>query len=187
MKVTPLRIPEVLLIEPQLFQDDRGWFFEEYRDEAFREQGLPSSFRQENRSRSKRGVVRGLHFQLTRPQGKLVTCTHGELFDVAVDVRRGSPTFGQWAGVELRGDAPRLLWIPEGFAHGFCALSEYADLAYKCTEVYVREDERGIPWNDPALAIPWPVRVPIVSARDQGFTPLSASGADLPEYPRRAR
>ena len=123
-----------------------------------------------------------MHYQLTRPQGKLVSCTQGKIFDVAVDVRRGSPTFAQWVGVELSSEAPRQLWIPPGFAHGFCALTPVADVAYKCTDVYVREDERGVMWNDPEVGIRWPVGAPLLSDRDRAFKPLRDCTADLPEY-----
>ena len=181
MRVTPTNLPEVLIVEPTIFTDHRGWFFEEFRNEHFRDAGLPTVFRQENRSRSQRGVLRGLHYQLAHPQGKLVTCTHGRIFDVAVDIRRGSPTFGQWAGIELDGDVPRQLWIPPGFAHGFCVLSPFADVAYKCTEVYVREDDRGLRWDDPGIGVRWPIERPILSDRDRGFGTLNESDA-LPDF-----
>lgn len=181
MNIISTRIPEVRLLECPLFEDDRGWFFEEFQDERFAALGLPTAFRQENRSRSKQGVLRGLHYQFTRPQGKLVTCTQGKIFDVAVDIRRGSPTFAQWVGVELDADTPRQLWIPPGFAHGFCALTPVADVAYKCTDIYVREDERGILWCDPELGIPWPIAKPVVSGRDMALKPLRGC-TDLPEY-----
>ena len=129
-------------------------------------------------------MVRGLHFQLSRPQGKLVTCTHGKIFDVAVDVRRGSPTFGKWVGAELSADVPRLLWIPPGFAHGFCALTPQADVAYKLTEIYVREDERGVLWSDPQIGIEWPVQNPVVSDRDRALPSLRECGDGLPEWTR---
>lgn len=182
MKVTPTTLPDVLIVEPEILTDHRGWFFEEFRDERFRDLGLPARFRQENRSRSQCGVLRGLHYQLEHPQGKLVTCTHGRIFDVAVDIRRGSPTFGRWAGVELDGDAPRQLWIPPGFAHGFCVLTPFADVAYKCTDVYVREDDRGLRWDDPEIGIRWPVERPMLSDRDRGFRTLRESVAALPDY-----
>lgn len=181
MKITRTQIPEVLLVEPVLFNDDRGWFFEEFHDESFAQLGLPTKFRQENRSRSRQGVLRGLHYQLTRPQGKLVTCTQGRIFDAAVDIRQGSPTFAQWVGVELDGDSPRQLWIPPGFAHGFCALTPVADVAYKCTDVYVREDERGILWCDPQLGIQWPITNAKVSERDRALKPVRDC-TDLPRY-----
>lgn len=174
----------MLLLEPRLFEDHRGWLFEEYQEASYASLGLPTRFRQENRSRSKRNVVRGLHYQLTRPQGKLVTCTLGRIWDVAVDIRRGSPTFGQWAGAELSADAPRLLWIPPGFAHGFCALTELADVAYKLTEVYARDDERGILWRDPGIGIEWPVSNPIESPRDADLPLLSEAATELPEWTR---
>jgi dTDP-4-dehydrorhamnose 3,5-epimerase len=176
-----LRIPEVKLIESETFADERGWFFEEFQDERFAALGLPTAFPQQNRSRSRQGVLRGLHYQFARPQGKLVSCTQGRIFDVAVDVRRGSPTFGKWVGVNLDGASPHQLWIPPGFAHGFCVLSPVADVAYKLTDVYAAEDERGILWCDPDVGIEWPVSAPIVSERDRALKPLRDS-VDVPEY-----
>jgi dTDP-4-dehydrorhamnose 3,5-epimerase len=185
VKIIDTKLAEVKILEPQLFEDDRGWFFEEFRDSRFADLGLPTLFRQENRSHSGANVLRGLHYQLRHPQGKLVTCTRGSILDVAVDIRRGSPTFGRWAGVELHADRPRMLWIPEGFAHGFCVIGDGADVAYKCTDVYVREDDRGILWNDPAIGIEWPMRAPLVSDRDRAFRTLRECEADLPEYRSR--
>jgi dTDP-4-dehydrorhamnose 3,5-epimerase len=185
MRVIDTKIPDVKILEPQLFEDDRGWFFEEFRDSRFGEHGLPTVFRQENRSRSGANVLRGLHYQLRQPQAKLVSCTRGAIFDVAVDIRRGSPTFGTWVGVELNADRPRMLWIPEGFAHGFCVMGDGADVAYKCTDVYVREDDRGILWNDRAIGIEWPVQSPLVSDRDRSFGTLRESEPHLPEYRSR--
>ena len=182
MQTVSTRLPDVCLVEPRIFKDERGWFFEEFHDEKFAALGLPTHFRQENRSHSRRNVVRGFHFQLTRPQGKLVTCLHGSIFDVAVDIRRGSPTFGEWVGVELHGSAPRQFWIPPGFAHGFCVLSETADVSYKCTEIYIPDDERGILWNDPAIGIDWPVTAPVVSSRDAAFPGLREAPDNLPLF-----
>lgn len=182
MKVHETSLPGVLLIEPRVFRDDRGFFLESFRDERFAEHGLPTHFRQDNHSRSSRGVLRGLHYQLTRPQGKLVTAIRGELFDVAVDIRVGSPTFGQWFGCTLSGDDPRYLWIPPGFAHGFCVLSDVADFTYKCTDVYVPSDEGGVMWDDPAVGIEWPIAAPLLSPKDERYAPLSASRADLPRF-----
>lgn len=182
MNVTPTRLSEVRLIEPQVFEDERGWFLEEFQDDRFAEHGLPTHFRQENQSHSKRGVLRGLHYQLTRPQGKLISCISGNVFDVAVDIRRGSPTFGQWVGVELGGNTPHLLWIPPGFAHGFCVLSPSATVTYKCTDIYVPADERGLLWCDPDIGIAWPIDNPTVSARDRSNRRLSECAGDLPAY-----
>jgi dTDP-4-dehydrorhamnose 3,5-epimerase len=180
--VTPTSLPGVVLITLDTFADDRGFFVERYRDERFATTGLPTVWRQDNHSRSRRGVLRGLHYQLSRPQGKLVSCISGSVFDVAVDVRVGSPTFGKWVGVTLTGDAPQLLWIPPGFAHGFCTTSDVADVTYKCTDVYVPDDERGIIWNDPELAIRWPLSPPILSRRDREFPSLKHATALLPQY-----
>ncbi len=171
MRVTPTSLPEVLIVEPRLFRDDRGFFLEQFNESRWKEAGLNLRFSQDNRSRSRKGVLRGLHFQVRRPQGKLVTVAHGSVYDVAVDIRRGSPTFGQWCGVELHADEPRSLWIPPGFAHGFCVLSESAELLYKCTEVYSAVDDRGVLWSDPDIAIEWPVSEPLLSAKDE-FLPL---------------
>jgi dTDP-4-dehydrorhamnose 3,5-epimerase len=182
VNITRTRIPDVQIIEPRVFEDERGWFVEDFQDSRFESHGLPVRFRQDNWSRSKRGVLRGLHYQLDRPQGKLITCVTGHVFDVALDIRRGSPTFGKWVGVELQGDKPRQLWIPPGFAHGFCVLSASADVMYKCTDVYVPEDERGVLWCDPKLRIEWPITEPIVSKRDRANRPLDECMDDLPGY-----
>src|SRR5438552_13450557 len=182
MKLTPMSLPEVVIVEPQVFRDERGLFREIHRDEQFAEFGLPQNFRQDNHSRSYHGVLRGLHFQLTRPQGKLVTVIRGAVFDVAVDIRRGSPTFGQWVGVILQENEPRALWIPPGFAHGFCVVSEMADVIYKCTDVYVPEDEKGVHWCDPNMGIKWPVESPILSPKDQQYAGLDECRHDLPRY-----
>lgn len=169
MKATPLAIPDVLLIEPKVFGDDRGFFYESFNQRAFAEAtGLDLCFVQDNHSKSARNVLRGLHYQLPpREQGKLVRVVAGEVFDVAVDIRRDSPTFGRWVGEVLSADNKRQLWIPPGFAHGFLTLSESAEFLYKTTDYYVPESERGIVWNDPLLAIVWPLlERPILSARD---------------------
>jgi dTDP-4-dehydrorhamnose 3,5-epimerase len=167
----------VLLIEPAVYPDSRGWFMETFNAEVFAAHGLPTTFAQDNHSSSNGGVLRGLHYQLEQPQGKLVRCTHGRIVDVAVDIRRTSPTFGQHTTVELS-DANRLmLWVPEGFAHGFAALSERADVIYKCTTLRHVGSERSIVWNDPALAIDWQVAHPIVSAKDAAARPFAE--ADL--------
>jgi dTDP-4-dehydrorhamnose 3,5-epimerase len=147
----------VIIVQPRVFTDDRGWFMETYNREAFRAAGLPDQFVQDNHSSSIRGVVRGLHYQEPNPQGKLVRCTRGSVFDVAVDIRRGSPTFGQWFGAELSAANNRMLWIPEGFAHGFCATDDVCDLVYKCTTLWDSKGDRSLLWNDPDIAIDWPV------------------------------
>jgi dTDP-4-dehydrorhamnose 3,5-epimerase len=169
MKITPTRIPEVLVIEPKVFEDPRGFFFESYNRRTFREAiGFAGEFVQDNQSFSVRNVLRGLHYQHRKPQGKLVTVLAGEIFDVAVDMRRSSPTFGQCASVNLSGGSHRLLWIPPGFAHGFLVLSEHALVQYKVTEYYAPDDERTLFWNDPELDIQWPLDgEAILSEKDQ--------------------
>ncbi|ARP88276.1 dTDP-4-dehydrorhamnose 3,5-epimerase [Bordetella genomosp. 9] len=169
MNVIPTQIPEVLVIEPRVFGDSRGFFFESYNRKAFAEStGLDFDFVQDNHSRSSRGVLRGLHYQIKQAQGKLVRVTEGAVFDVAVDVRRGSPTFGRWVGVELTGENKKQLWIPPGFAHGFLVLSDSADFLYKTTDFYAPEHERTIAWNDPTIGVAWPEGVtPRLSAKDE--------------------
>ncbi len=170
MKATRLTIPDVVLIEPKVFGDARGFFFESFNRRAFNEAtGTRHQFVQDNHSRSSKGVLRGLHYQIQQPQGKLVRVVRGVVFDVAVDIRRSSPTFGQWVGVELSAENHRQLWVPPGFAHGFLVLSETADFLYKTTEYYAPEHERCIAWNDPALAIAWPDigMAPCLSGKDQ--------------------
>ena len=169
MKATRLAIPEVVLIEPKVFGDARGFFFESYNQRAFNEAtGTDFQFVQDNHSRSAKGVLRGLHYQLRQPQGKLVRVVQGAVFDVAVDIRKSSPTFGQWVGVELSADNHRQLWVPPGFAHGFLVLSESAEFLYKTTDYYAPQHERCIAWNDPTLAIAWPDMgmAPTLSAKD---------------------
>ncbi len=167
MKVTPTRLSEVLLIEPKVFGDERGFFFESWTERAFDAAGIRARFVQDNHSRSARGVLRGLHYQIRRPQAKLVRVVAGEIFDVAVDIRRSSPSFGRWEGVRLDASAHRMLWVPAGFAHGFCVLSDFAEVLYKATDFYQPEDERCILWSDPELAIDWPVATsPVLSAKD---------------------
>jgi dTDP-4-dehydrorhamnose 3,5-epimerase len=180
VKVTRTALPEVLLIDLDVYTDERGHFFERYNEERFRKHGLPTNFCQDNSSRSRRGVLRGLHYQLLRPQGKLVGCTRGEAFDVAVDIRVGSPTFGQWVGFTLSEQTPQVMWIPPGFAHGFCALSDVVDIEYKCTELYDAADDRGVLWSDPELRIGWPLPQPLVSKRDRELPLLRA--AELPVF-----
>lgn len=170
MKTTPTAIPDVLIIEPRVFGDARGFFFESYNKKAFAQAtGLDVEFVQDNHSRSARGVLRGLHYQIEQPQGKLVRVVRGAVFDVAVDLRTWSATFGQWVGAELSEENQRQMWVPPGFAHGFLTLSESADFLYKTTDYYAPQFECCIAWDDPALAIAWPLagQVPQVSAKDQ--------------------
>lgn len=168
MNVIPTVIPEVLIIEPKVFNDERGFFYESYNQRAFRQAtGLDVHFVQDNHSRSAKGVLRGLHYQIQQPQGKLVRCTLGEVFDVAVDLRKGSQSFGQWVGEILSSENRRMLWIPEGFAHGFLVISEVAEFLYKTTDYYAPAYERCILWNDPDLGVEWPLgEAPILSAKD---------------------
>jgi len=156
MKIIETALPGVLILEPQVFGDARGFFVETFRERWLREAGVEAHFVQDNQSRSRQGVLRGLHYQTVNPQGKLVRAARGSVFDVAVDVRSGSPHFGQWVGVTLDDVSHRQLWIPPGFAHGFCVLSDEADFAYKCTSYYDPASDSGILWNDPAIGIDWP-------------------------------
>jgi dTDP-4-dehydrorhamnose 3,5-epimerase len=181
MQVHATAIPGVLLFEPRVFGDARGFFLETFHAARYAEAGLTLPFVQDNWSRSARGILRGLHFQWPNPQGKLVSVVSGAVWDVAVDIRKGSPTYGQHVGVELSADNKRQLWVPPGFAHGFCVLSESADFVYKCTALYEPQHDRGIRWNDPALAIPWPVASPLLSPKDTA-APLLADAPVLPEY-----
>ena len=180
MNVAPTALPGVVIVDPRVFEDRRGFFFESYHAERYARAGLPERFVQENHSRSIPGTLRGLHYQLRHPQGKLVRVLRGSIWDVAVDIRRGSPTFGRWVGVELSAGNKRQLYVPVGFAHGFCVPTEESEIEYKCTEFYVSEDERGIAWNDPALGIAWPITTPLLSDKDRAFPRLAM--ADLPEY-----
>ena len=182
MKVVPTELPEVLVIEPKLHGDSRGFFYESFQARRYAQAGITGSFVQDNLSRSIKGTLRGLHFQEPRVQGKLVQVLRGAVWDVAVDVRRGSPRFGRWVAVELSETTPRQLWIPPGFAHGFCVLSDSADFFYKCTELYAPDCERSIAWNDPRIGIPWPVREPLLSAKDRA-APLLGDAPVLPSYP----
>jgi len=169
MKATPLAIPDVFLLEPRVFGDERGFFFESFNQATFEAAiGRRVNFVQDNHSRSAKNVLRGLHYQIGQPQGKLVRVVQGEVFDVAVDIRKSSPTFGKWVGEILSADNKRQMWVPEGFAHGFVVLSDTAEFLYKTTDYYAPEHERCIAWNDPAIAIQWPhVGVPALSAKDQ--------------------
>ena len=166
MKVTPTSIPDVKLVEPRVFGDDRGFFFESWNARTLAAAGIDTAFVQDNHSRSQRGVLRGLHFQRTRPQGKLVSVSRGAVYDVAVDIDPASATYGQFVGVELNDDNHRQMWVPPGYAHGFCVLSEVADFQYKCTDFYFPADEGGLLWNDPDVGIPWPITEPQLSAKD---------------------
>jgi dTDP-4-dehydrorhamnose 3,5-epimerase len=159
-------LPGVVLCVPEVFRDARGFFMETYHAARYMEGGVRAVFVQDNRSRSSKGVLRGLHFQLHKPQAKLVSCVRGEIWDVAVDIRRGSPTFGKWSAAVLSEENHRQLFIPGGFAHGFCVLSDVAEIQYKCSEFYDPRDDRGVRWNDPALAVAWPVADPVLSVKD---------------------
>ena len=173
MRVTPTDIPDVLIVEPRVFGDARGFFFESWNRRTFAAAGLDVDFVQDNHSRSSRGVLRGLHYQVHHAQGKLVRVIAGEVYDVAVDLRRASPTFGRHVAVTLSADNPRMLWVPAGFAHGFCVTSDSADFLYKTTDYWHAEHERTLLWNDPALRIDWPVRDPVIAAKDAAGTPLA--------------
>jgi dTDP-4-dehydrorhamnose 3,5-epimerase len=182
LRVEKCALPEVLLITQQVFADDRGFFLETYSERDFAAVGITARFVQDNQSRSKRGALRGLHYQLEHPQGKLVRVTRGKIFDVAADIRAGSPTFGKWVGVVLDDDKKQALLIPAGFAHGFCVLSDVADVAYKATDFYAPSGERGVRWDDPLLGIRWPIEDPILSEKDRTYPLISLGSADLPKY-----
>lgn len=181
MKRLELAIPGVCLLEPRVFEDARGCFYETYREDVFKDLGIPETFVQDNHSSSRRGVLRGLHYQLGRPQAKLVRVMQGEVFDVAVDIRRGSATFGRWVGEILSGANRRQMFVPAGFAHGFLCLSETAEFLYKCSDFYAPKEERGIAWNDPKIGIAWPLSglTPILHPRDAAYPALA--DADLPK------
>jgi dTDP-4-dehydrorhamnose 3,5-epimerase len=175
MKFSPTRIPDVILIEPQLFGDERGFFMETWQVEHFKEAGITATFVQDNHSGSRQGTLRGLHYQIQQPQGKLLRVSVGEIFDVAVDIRKSSPTFGQWVGASLSAENKRQLWVPPGFAHGFYVLSEWAELIYKASDFYAPEHDRTLSWNDPSIAIDWPLLPgldPILSQKDQNGASL---------------
>ncbi|MFK7896939.1 MAG: dTDP-4-dehydrorhamnose 3,5-epimerase [Myxococcota bacterium] len=185
MKISPTELPEVLLIEPTVHRDDRGFFVETWHAERYAEAGLDAQFVQDNHSKSARGTLRGLHAQLAKPQGKLVRASQGEILDVAVDIRPESPRFGKHVAVVLSADNFKQLYIPEGFAHGFCVISELAELQYKCTDLYDPTSEITVVWNDPALGIEWPVEEPLLSKKDGEARTLAAHGVDeLPRFPR---
>ena len=169
MKVVRTEIPDLLILEPRVFSDERGFFLESYNKRALMDAtGIAQDFVQDNHSRSARNVLRGLHYQITQPQGKLLRVVQGAVFDVAVDIRKSSPTFGKWAGFELSAENKRVAWVPEGFAHGFLVLSESADVLYKATAYYAPDSERTIAWNDPDLGIAWPLQgAPVLSDKDR--------------------
>jgi dTDP-4-dehydrorhamnose 3,5-epimerase len=182
MRVLTTELPEVLIVEPDVHRDSRGFFLETFHERKYAEAGIAGRFVQHNHSLSARHTLRGLHAQLRHPQGKLVRASHGEMFDVAVDIRRGSPTFGRWVGVVLSGENFRQLWIPPGFAHGFCVLSERLHVDYKCTDFYDGSDELAIAWNDPAIGIEWPISSPVLSARDAAAPRLRDQTEALPVW-----
>lgn len=180
-KFEPAPISGLVVCTPDIFPDARGWFTEAYHAQRYINAGVKAVFVQDNRSRSTKNVLRGLHFQLHHPQAKLVSCTLGRIWDVAVDIRWGSPTFGKWFGLELSDANRKQFYIPGGFAHGFCVLSDAAEILYKCSEFYDPKDDRGIQWNDPAIGVAWPVKEPILSQKDTVRFPLAKLGeADLP-------
>lgn len=188
MNVRPLSLPEILLIEPRIFRDDRGHFLESWVHSRYAEIGLAGPFVQDNLSISLRGVIRGLHFQEPLAQGKLVSCVRGAVYDVAVDVRAGSPTFGRWVGAELTDANHHQLWIPPGFAHGFQALADDTVFSYKCTERYSPETERSVRWDDPAIGIVWPLEEALLSPKDRAAPLLGELPADhLPRWSAGAR
>lgn len=177
MNIVQTKIPDVLLIEPQVFGDERGFFYESYNQKAFSEKaGISANFVQDNHSRSAQNVLRGLHYQIQQPQGKLVRAIAGTIFDVAVDIRKSSPSFGQWVGCLLSAENKRQLWIPSGFAHGFLVVSETAEVLYKTTDYYAPQHERCLLWNDPDLAIDWPLTAPpVLSAKDEAGQTLKTA------------
>jgi dTDP-4-dehydrorhamnose 3,5-epimerase len=178
MKYTRLSIPDLFLMEPQVFGDLRGFFMETFREDEFNTNVTPACFVQENYSRSSQGILRGLHYQIRQSQGKLVRVVSGEVFDVAIDIRKSSPFFGQWVGTTLSAENKKMLWIPPGFAHGFYVLSREAEFTYKCTDYYAPEHERCILWNDPSISIDWPILpglTPVLSQKDENGLPLETS------------
>jgi dTDP-4-dehydrorhamnose 3,5-epimerase len=185
MQFIPLNIPDILLIQPQVFGDERGFFMETYQAERFAAAGIPAHFVQDNHSRSRQGTLRGLHYQIQQAQGKLIRAIVGEIYDVAVDIRRASPTFGQWVGQALSAENKQQLWIPAGFAHGFYVVSQFAEVTYKTTDFYAPQWERTILWDDPALGIAWPIpagQAPLLSPKDvQGKLLRDAEVYDQPQ------
>ena len=183
MKIIETRLPGVCIIEPKVYGDSRGYFLESYHEERYMQAGIQGRFVQDNHSRSSKGTLRGLHYQRQKPQGKLVRITQGEVFDVVVDIRCDSPFFGKWVGVNLSGENYRQLWVPPGFVHGFCVLTDTADFLYKCTEYYYPEDEGAVAWNDPNIGIEWPIEEPLLSKKDSAAPRLNDIPKDkLPRY-----
>jgi dTDP-4-dehydrorhamnose 3,5-epimerase len=174
MKIEKTAIPDVLLLEPKVFGDERGFFMESYNRKTFHElTGLDVEFVQDNHSRSQRGVLRGLHYQIQQPQGKLVRVVEGEIYDVVLDIRKSSPTFGQWVGMYLSEENKKQLWVPAGFAHGFCVAADFAQVLYKTTDYYAPQHERSILWNDKSLNIDWPCEIPLLSEKDRNGVPFT--------------
>lgn len=186
MNVTQTALDGVLVIEPKVFQDDRGFFAETYHAERYRESGIDATFVQDNHSRSEKHTLRGLHAQLARPQAKLVRVLQGAILDVAVDIRRGSPTFAQWVSVELTGENFRQIFVPAGFAHGFCVLSDTAEVEYKCSDLYDPSSELRLLWNDPEIGVDWPTDQPLLSDKDRDGRPLRDWMDQLPRYTENA-
>jgi dTDP-4-dehydrorhamnose 3,5-epimerase len=182
MNVLPTDLPGVLILEPQVHRDGRGFFLESYQAARYADAGITARFVQDNHSRSMHGTLRGLHAQRRWPQCKLIRVVHGEIFDVVVDIRVGSPTFGRWTGVTLSADNFRQCYVPPNFAHGFCVVSDWADVEYKCTDFYDASDEMRLLWNDPELAIRWPVQDPLLSEKDRAASPLAVLRPLLPVY-----
>jgi dTDP-4-dehydrorhamnose 3,5-epimerase len=182
VKTIPTELAGVVIIEPRVFSDARGFLFESYHAERYALAGIPAAFVQDNHSSSAQGTIRGLHYQLRCPQGKLLRVIRGKVFDVAVDIRRGSPAFSCWVGVELSAENKRQLFIPAGFAHGFCVTSDVAEVEYKCTDFYAPDDQHGVLWSDPTIGIRWPARDPILSESDRAYLPLTLDRDDLPIY-----
>jgi dTDP-4-dehydrorhamnose 3,5-epimerase len=182
VKFLPTELSGVLVVEPDVFRDPRGFFLETYSENRYREGGIDVRFVQDNHSRSVRGTLRGLHAQVPRAQAKLLRAVVGEVFDVAVDIRRGSPTFGKWVGVVLSAENHRQIYIPGGFAHGFCVMSDVAEVAYKCSELYVPEDEITVQWNEPSIGVKWPVAEPLLSKRDLAGKTLAELESRLPVF-----
>lgn len=187
MKVVETALPGVLLVEPKVHGDERGFFLETYHRQRYHDAGIALDFVQDNHSRSRRGTLRGLHAQLRHPQGKLLRCIEGEIFDVAVDARRGSPHHGRWVGENLSAENFRQLYIPPGFLHGFCVLSETAQVEYKCTDLYVPDDEISVQWDDPVIGIEWPIDAPLLSRRDQEARPLAELADRFAFHPNAPR
>ena len=183
MEVVDLAIPDVKLIKPRAFPDERGFFLQGYHEQQYREAGIEMSFVQDNHSRSSRGVLRGLHYQLEHAQDKLITVVRGKIYDVVVDIRRGSPTFGKWVGEILSDENHHQMYVPKGFAHGFCVMSEEVDLLYKCSDFYAPGDEYGILWADPEIGVEWPSMEMLLSEKDQKLPLLSdVAQSNLPGY-----